>query len=151
MITHNNIPLYDMDDYEKALGTPSAQKVIALLVCWNSLAFKEIVQKTGMSESQIHTTLKSLTELNIVLKERRGIYSISHSKFVMHLKTAYEDIIEQTVDNMLYFLSKNIDSLPVSELERKSKALIDQWEPFLYKHFSNQVSSLSSHIIDRLS
>lgn len=151
MIDNKTINLANIGEYEKALGKPSAQKIITLLTCWNSLSLKEIIQKTGLSESQVHNTLKSLIELNIILKKSRGIYAISNSKFAKHLKTAYEDIIKQTTGNILFDISKNIDTLPLSELETKWKDLIDQFEPFLKEHFSNQLSSLSSHIIDRLS
>jgi len=151
MINHKSVNQKNLEEYEKALGTPSAQKIIALLTCWNSLALREIVQKTGLSESQVHNTLNSLREVEVVSKKSRGIYSLSRSKLATHLSTAYADIIEQTVGNSLYFLSKNIDTLPLPELEKRWKALIDQWEPFLTAHFSHQLSSLSSHIIDRLS
>ena len=151
MINSKIVGPQDIGDYEKALGTSSAQKIITLLSCWNSLALKEIIQKTRLSESQVHNTLNSLIEVNIIVKKSRGIYALSSSKFTQHLRTAYEDIIEQTVGNRLYFLSKNIDTLPLPELEKRWKSLIDEWEPFLDKHFSNRVSSIASHIVDRLS
>lgn len=139
-----------MEDHEKALGTPSAQKIIGLLTCWDSLSLKELAQKTGLSESQIHNTANTLMRLNIIKKKSRGIYALSDSTFVNHLKTAYEDIIEQNVGNLLYFLSKNIDTLPLPELEEKWTSLTDQWEPFLHERFFQKVSSIAGHVIDRL-
>lgn len=151
MIDAKEVDSRKMDDYERALGTPSAQKIIGLLTCWSSLSLKELVQKTGLSESQVHNTLNTLMDVSIVEKKSRGIYALSNSTFSEHLKSAYEDIIEQNVGNILYFLSNNIDTLPLPELEQTWKSLIDQWEPFLHERFSRKVSSLASHVVDRLS
>ncbi len=62
----------------------------------------------------------------------------------------YEDILKKKVSNVLFFLSKNIDTLPLPELKKRWKLLIDNWKPILDKYFSNQISSLASHIVDRL-
>ena len=49
----------ELDSLSRFLGTPSAQRIFQLLICWDSLSIKEIIQKTGISESQSYSTLNN--------------------------------------------------------------------------------------------
>ncbi len=151
MIHTKNFNSHTIEDFDKSLGTPSGQAVFRILVCWESLPIREIILKSKLSESQIHNTLKDLISLGLVVKESRGVYSLSKSQIASNLKKAYEEILEQHVGNLLYTLSKQLDIMPLHDIEELWTHLIDQWKPILEKKFKRKAASITNSIIERLS
>lgn len=149
MSQSNSTPLIELTNLNKILGTPSTQIVLQLLVCWDELAVKELIEKSKFSESQIHTTLQNLEKEGLVQKKSRGIYRLTESKFILSLKEAYLVKLEQLIGKQLYSLAEKIDILSLEELHRIWNELVELWNPILKKYFVIKASQIAGHIIDR--
>lgn len=149
MITRSELGTCELDSLNRSLGTPSAQRIFELLTCWDSLSTKDIIKKSGISESQIYTTLGNLEKAGLVTKKTRGIYTTTDTKFTKLLKDAYLAKIEQVIGRELYFLGKHIDTLPLEQISERWTPLVEQWEPILREKFPQKMSSLAGHIVDR--
>jgi predicted transcriptional regulator len=148
MIETIDTGLSELDTLSRFLGTPSAQKVFQLMVCWKSLSKKDLIDKTSFSESQIYLTLNNLEKIGLIEKKSRGVYGLTDAKFTNLLKNAYLSKLEQIIGKELYFIGKNLDSLPSNNLIKLWSQLIDQWEPILNEKFPEKVSSLAGHILE---
>ena len=114
--TDDNEEISVLSEIESYLGTPRAQKILQILVCWETMPVKEIITKSGLSESQVHTTLRNLERIGTINHESRGIYRLSSNEFTQLLKKAYLVVINQVIGQKLHDLSKNLDELPPDEV-----------------------------------
>lgn len=138
-----------MEQLDKILGTPSAQRILRILVCWKSLPFKEVIPRAGFSVSQINSTLNQLEKAQIVTKESRGFYALMDTPFVERLTEAYTQLLVQNIGMELYRLTKGLDKLTPQEISLRLNELIFHWKPLLEQHFSHKLSSLVGHTVDR--
>lgn len=137
-----------LDRSEKVLGTPSAQCIFSLFSVWERLSVREVVEKAGLSESQVHATLKGLEAIELLVKKARGVYEIAPSSFAQQLQFAYLTRIRQVIGQKLYQITKGLDSLPKKQLVSAFAQLMQYWEPVLDKSFRHQVSSLAGTLLD---
>ncbi|HKZ41521.1 MAG TPA: hypothetical protein VJ044_11200, partial [Candidatus Hodarchaeales archaeon] len=134
---------------DSILGSPSSQRILRLLLCWNQLPIKEIVKKSDLSDSQVYNTLKSLQSIGLVISPSRGIYSIPKTQFVEKLGEAYLPQLVQLIGKEMYLLGKDLDKIPFVELDRRFSLLVDRWEPLIDTHFRAKASFLAEHILQR--
>ncbi|HKZ42356.1 MAG TPA: hypothetical protein VJ044_15435 [Candidatus Hodarchaeales archaeon] len=134
---------------DSVLGSPSSQRILRILLCWNELPTKKIVKKANLSDSQVYNTLKSLESIGLVTSPSRGIYSILKTPFSEKLGEAYLVQLVQLIGKELYLLGKNLDSFPFAELDKRFSLLVERWEPLIDKHFSSKASFLAEHILER--
>ena len=139
-----------LDDFDSILGTPSTQKLFKLLVVWQKLSVKEIIEKIKISETQTYTILKNLEKIGIVEKKTRGIYSLTDNKFINLLKNAYSENLKEFLGKKLYQLSDILEENESELVIEEIIGLLKTWEPFLKEHFSHKLSTLSGHLIDNL-
>lgn len=139
----------NMEQLDKILGTPSAQRILRILVCWKSLPFKEVIPRAGFSVSQINSTLSQLEKVQIVTKESRGVYTLADTPFVASLTEAYTQLLVQNIGMELYQLTKGLEKLAPREISSRLSKLIFNWRPLLEQHFSHKLSSLVGHTVDR--
>ena len=138
----------EMEEFDRALGTPTSQKIIKLLSCWNSLSSKELISKTKMSESQIYITLQNLEKCGIVQKKARGIYSFDDSPFAQALYHTYRMKLEEIVGSAIYRFRKRMEKIPLNQMLEEFKELVILWDPILKDKFKFQMSSIAENIID---
>lgn len=133
---------------ENAIGTPSAQKVLLLLVTWPNLSIKELISKSKLSKSQIHGTLKNLQQIGLVTAITRGQYSLDNNKFAHLLQEAYTEKIIETLNKQIYLIKQMVkknDLVKATELYDEIYAL---YEPILKNNFSYILSSLANSFIE---
>jgi predicted DNA-binding protein YlxM (UPF0122 family) len=148
--TENMSGYQNIDDFDRILGTPSSQKLINLFVCWDRLSVKEIIEKTGLSETQIYNTLKNLESINVINKKIRGTYELNDLPFTNLLKQAYAENLKYYLGQKLYDLSDRLETSDNRSILNELLDLIANWEPFLKKYFSHKLSTLSGHLIDSM-
>jgi len=134
---------------DKVFGTLSAQRIFFTLAVWEKLAVSDIIAKTKLSESQIHQTLKKLSNVQMVEKVSRGVYALTKTTTTEHLKKFYSQLLIEHVGEELYRLSKSIDTQPIEAVSVQLNALLLQWKPLIDQHYSFRVSSLVEAIIDK--
>jgi DNA-binding MarR family transcriptional regulator len=138
----------DQDHLENYLGTPSAQRILRILACWEKLPVKDIIKLSGLSQSQVHATLRNLEEIKLITREERGIYIFSGESFPQHLKEAYQIELNMDLGQQLYDIEKNLDDTPANEVVITLANLIKQWKPFLEHNYHRQLSSLAEYLVD---
>ena len=134
---------------DKIFGTHSAQRIFFTLSIWEKLAVSDIITKTKLSESQIHQTLKKLSDIHMIEKVSRGIYALSKNSATEYLKKFYSHFLIEHVGSELYKLSKSIDTQPIEDVSTQLNELLLQWEPLIEEHYSYRVSSLVESILDK--
>jgi DNA-binding MarR family transcriptional regulator len=137
-------------DLDRILGTPSAQNIIRTLACWEGLPVKELIEKTNLSESQIHTTLKNLIKIGIVTSPSRGYYQFTQTEVVKKIQEAYATILIQSVGEELYKIMKTSSEYTSEELATILNKLQEKWGPIIQKHYSRMFSSLIETAIDEI-
>ena len=137
-----------LDQMDRILGTPSAQKIFRIMVCWEILPVKEIIDLSGLSESQVHATLLNLEKLTLIEKRSRGIYSSTDSSFSQSLKKSYLDQIIPVVGTIIFNLFKKISKAPKEEIWKEYVDLEKMYRPLLKKEFPFQMSSLVEEFIE---
>ena len=83
-----------IEEDDKILGTPSAQKILRLFAIWENLTIKEILDKTTLSEGQIHKTLNNLQKIKLIRKRDKGFYQIESN---FYSKAIQEAILNRTI------------------------------------------------------
>ena len=136
------------NELDKILGTASSQRILRILACWNSLSVNELSQKTNISLSQTHLTLKNLEKTNILKKITRGVYSYAENSFAQLLKQAYLSKCEEIVGKELYDLSKLMDHVAKEVFFERYKSLLDLWLPIIESKSKFQLSSLAESVLD---
>lgn len=142
------IQINDISIMETVIGTPSAQKVIVLLVTWPNLSIKEIQSKTKLSKSQIHITLKNLQDIQIVQTVTRGYYTLAESKFTQLLKEAYQAKIIESINKQIYQIKQALKRKEIKEATEMFQELQEKYDPLLKERFPFIVSSLSHRFIE---
>lgn len=137
------------EQYDSILGTPSAQKILRLLYCWEQLPVKELMNKTELSESQIYNTLRALELINLVESVSRGLYTYTKSNFSLKLHEAYISQLVQIIGQELHEMGSILDSEAYETLDEKYTKLITLWEPLLDKYYPLKISSIAGHILER--
>lgn len=138
------------NDLDRILGTPSAQNIIRTLACWEGLPVKELIEKTNLSESQIHTTLKNLTKIGIITSPSRGYYQFTQTEVVKKFQEAYTSILIQSVGENLYEIMKTSNEYTPEELTTILGKLQEKWGPIIQNHYSRMFSSLIENTIDKI-
>jgi len=139
----------DKEDYfDKALGTPSAQKILRFLVCWEKLPYRDLIVKTGLSESNVYATLKKLQQSGIVTSDVRGIYQLSEDEFTQTVKAAYSVFLKRLISQNLYEISKQIDLVSPEKITDQLLDLKATYKPFIDKYYSKKFSSLIGGLIN---
>ncbi len=138
------------NDLDRILGTPSAQNIIRTLACWEGLPVKELIEKTNLSESQIHTTLKNLIKIGIVTSPSRGYYQFTQTEVVKKIQEAYTSILIQSVGEDLYKIMKTSNEYTPEELATILGKLQEKWGPIIQNHYSRMFSSLIENMIDQI-
>jgi len=141
--------LSELKAVERSFGTPSAQKIIQVLACWEIVTVKQLSEITELSESQVHATLQSLIDADIVKRESRGNYILSDPPFAQELKVAYESLVERVLGKFMYNLSIDLDSLSVDDISDRLEYMLKRWKPMMEKLYRSKLSSLAEYIIDR--
>ena len=140
-----------IENIDSILGTPSAQRILRLLFCWGQLPASQLIKKSKLSESQVYNTLKNLESINIVETSSRGIYTYTKHDFSIKLKEAYLSQLIQLIGQSLHDLSSNLDKKSFNELDTEFTSLVTLWEPILDTHYPLKASSISGHILERIS
>jgi transcriptional antiterminator len=141
--------LSELKNVERSFGTPSAQKIIQILTCWETVTVKQLSEITELSESQIHATLQSLIEADIVKRESRGNYTLSDSPFAQELKVAYNALLERVLGKFMHNLTTRLDDMSPDEISTRLDYMIKRWKPMMEKLYRSKLSSLAEYIIDR--
>lgn len=131
------------------LGTPSSQRILRLLFCWERLPTKEIILKSKLSESQVYNTLRKLESIDLIESTSRGFFRYKTNQFSLKLKDAYIAQLIQLVGKELYKLSGDLDKSSFEVLDKHFTNLVELWEPILDSHFPLKTSSIAGHILDR--
>lgn len=139
---------FDMDSFVSDLGTPTAQKIIKILVSWSSLSLQGLIDKSHMSKSQILSTLKKLLKQKIVYSPSRGIYNLLDDPFTNLLKEAYQVKLLEVINSEIYQVNHLLKTKQFEKADNKFINLIDQYSPILRESFSHQLSSLSHYFIE---
>ena len=140
----------DVNNFETVLGTPTAQKLIKILVTWSPLSVQDLVSKSNVSKSQVHSTLKSLIAHSIVQSPSRGIYTFLDTPFTKLLKEAYRVKILELINSEIYNIKQLLKKNHLDRAESKFSELIDQYYPLLQDTFSSHLSSLSLRFIEMM-
>ena len=146
-----NMFLYTNNDLsiDKIFGTLSAQRIFFTLATWENLAVTDIITKTKLSESQIHQTLKKLSDIHMIEKVSRGVYALSKNSATEYLKKFYSHLLIEHVGSELYKLSKSVDTQPIEDVSTQLNELLLQWRPLMEEHYSHRLSSLVESILDK--
>lgn len=140
----------NQNNFETVLGTPTAQKIIKLLVTWDILSVQDLKKKSHVSKSQVHNTLKNLISLDIVDSPSRGIYSLYNNPFMKLLGEAYTLKIIELINSEIYKIKHLLKNDKLELAENKFTDLVAQYEPILQNSFSSILSSISSQFIEKL-
>ena len=143
-------PNFPSPEFDSVLGSPSAQKIIRLLVVWDKLSVKDLASKSQVSESQIHYTLSNLKAIGLVNSESRGIYKLSDSSFSLKLRDAYYTGLIEVVNNKISFIKQLLRDGLIGEAKANFALLKIQFDPVLKKHFLFILDSLAKQILDQL-
>ena len=137
-----------IDYLDKTLGTPSAQKILRFLVCWEKLPYRDLIIKSGLSESNVYATLRKLQQSGVVISDVRGIYQLNEDEFVQNYKAAYSVLIKRIISQKLYDVSKQIDQVSPEKITDQLLSLRDSYKPFIDRYYSKKFSSLIGALIN---
>lgn len=148
MTIHHPQNTRSIEYLEKTLGTPSAQKILRFLVCWERLPYRDLIVKSGLSESNVYATLRKLQQSGVVTSEVRGIYQLSEDEFIQTYKAAYSVLIKRIISQNLYDISKQIDLVSPEKITDQLLSLRDSYKPFIDRYYSKKFSSLIGALIN---
>ena len=149
MIMMEIAELSELKNVERSFGTPSAQKTIQILACWETVTVKQLSEITELSESQIHATLQSLIDADIVKRESRGNYTLADSPFAQEMKVAYSALLERVLGKFMHNLTTHLDDISPDEISTRLDYMLKRWKPMMEKLYRSKLSSLAEYIIDR--
>lgn len=148
MTIHHPQNNLSIDYLDKTLGTPSAQKILRFLVCWEKLPYRDLIIKSGLSESNVYATLRKLQQSGVVTSDVRGIYQLNEDEFVQNYKAAYSVLIKRIISQKLYEVSKQIDQVSPEKITDQLLSLRDSYKPFIDRYYSKKFSSLIGALIN---
>ncbi|MHA1264669.1 MAG: helix-turn-helix domain-containing protein [Candidatus Helarchaeota archaeon] len=139
--------------YEKILGVRSMQGILEFLSIHNTLSIKDLKTFTGYSARTIYDNLKTLLNLGMVVRRKRGVYKLANSRSVQLLAKFYEQIIIEQIGHMLHDITEKIDrGKTKNELESDLKRLETMfflWEPIFKKFFPSAIPTIFLSLKDR--
>lgn len=135
-------------EIDAILGTPSAQTILRLLSIWDQLPLKEVQNKSELSESQVHATLKRLVDIHILHKVTKGLYSYSPDNFASLLKEAYKEKNIHHVNTRLTHINSLLKENKIEEAQQAYQNLITGYEPMLDTYFSHLMSALTHSFLE---
>ncbi|OLS23744.1 MAG: hypothetical protein HeimC3_23870 [Candidatus Heimdallarchaeota archaeon LC_3] len=135
------------NEFDTILGTPSAQKIIRILVTWDVLSVKSIVKKSNLSESQVHVTLKQLKRIDLIDNQSRGVYKLANNKFAKNIFDTYLGNNIEMINWKIAEVINLIKNKNFKQAKRNYKKLIQDFDPILEKHFIYQMDSLAKRIL----
>lgn len=137
-----------IEEDDKILGTPSAQKILRLFAIWENLTVKEILDKTKLSEGQVHKTLNNLQKIKLINKREKGFYQIDSGFYSRTIQDAI-------VNRVIYFINDSLDEIEKKlEIGQREEAhtqflyLDKNFEPILKKNFKFRLNSLVHEFLD---
>lgn len=136
--------------FDKTLGTPSAQKILRFLVCWEKISFRELIAKSNLSESNVHSTLRKLQRSGLVSSGVRGIYQLTDDDFTKTLTTSYSILIKRIIARNLYNLSKQMEVTSPEKILDQLLLLKDLYGPYIDRYYSKKFSSLVGSLINNI-
>lgn len=137
-----SISLINEDPIDSALGTPLAQRLFRLFSIWQTLTYKELLNKSDISESQISVLLQRFVDTNLINKISKGNYSIQSTLFVSQLSQAYIDRSKELINNMIFKIHQELkmDNFTIASQIYEHLELF--YLPLLEKYFQKQLSGL---------
>ncbi|MHA1944847.1 MAG: winged helix-turn-helix domain-containing protein [Candidatus Hodarchaeales archaeon] len=136
--------------FDKTLGTPSAQKILRFLVCWEKIPFRELIAKSNLSESNVHSTLRKLQRSGLVSSDVRGIYQLTDDDFTKTLTASYSILIKRIIARNLYNLSKQMEVTSPEKILDQLLLLKDLYGPYIDRYYSKKFSSLVGSLINNI-
>lgn len=143
-----SISQIDVFDFDSTLGTPTSQQIIRFLSIWSELSIKEIQEKISLSETQIHNTLKNLIRIGVVMKVRRGVYSLNPSPFTENIKNAYISNTTQILNNIIYIIKQKLKEKDIQRANEEYDNIILLYQPLLEEKFSRMMHSLAHSFLE---
>ena len=119
-----------------------------MLVCWSVLSIADLREKSGLSKSQLHTTLNNLQAENIAQLQSRGLYSLTDNPFTKNLKEAYKAKMIDVINLSIYHIKQQLKNKLLKEAEVLYVDLLAQYDPLLNEHFPYIISSLAKRFIE---
>ena len=138
----------DVFDIDSTLGTPTSQQIIRFLSIWSELSIKEIQEKISLSETQIHNTLKNLTRIGVVIRIRRGTYSLNPSPFTENLKNAYVSNTTQIINRKIYDIKQKLKEKDIESANEEYDTIMLRYQPLLEERFSRMMHSLTHSFLE---
>ena len=139
----------DSFNFDSILGTPTSQQIIRLLSIWPELSVKELQEKTSLSETQIHNTLKNLISIDVVKKIKRGIYSLNTNSFTNSLKDAFISNTTEIINNKIYSILQKLKNGEREDAQNEFEVLVLLYNPLLETRFSKVMNSLAHSFLEK--
>ena len=146
MITSHAITQIEEDD--KILGTPSTQKILRLFTIWETMTLREIIEKSELSEAQIHKTLINLQKISLVTKKDKGVYYLSNNSFSKTIQNAYINRLLPYISSIISEIHEELDKGNRDKAHDRFHYLGIKYEPILRKNFSYKMNSLVHRFLD---
>lgn len=137
-----------LGEIDNILGTPSSQKIIRLLVSWNLLSIKDIMEKSGLSESQTHATIKQLKQISLIMNQSRGIYKFADNKFAKQIQEAYYTSTIEIINWRISTIKKLLKEDKYQQAKVDYALLHQQYQPLLRLHFRLHMDSLAKRMLE---
>lgn len=144
----NDSTVLPIDEDDKILGTPSAQKIMRLFSIWETLTVKEIHVKANLSEGQVHKTLNNLQKISLITKREKGIYQLSSSSYTKAVQEAILNRLHHYINSIISEIHKKLDIGNRDEAHDKFRYLANNFEPILKKNFAYKMNSLTHRFLD---
>lgn len=139
----------ELNVLSKDLGNPSIQKLLFILTVYDQLPINKLLELSGLSESQLHLTIKKMLNIKLIKKITRGMYSLTDDQFMLRLKEAYKtkivDDVNTKINEIWNYLKKN----NLEESFNLFKEIDRFYGPILVTNFSYQLNSLSHEFLDK--
>ena len=140
----------DPNTWDSIIGNPSTSRVIRFLTIHPVLSVKQLMDFIGISESQIHLILKNMTDINLVKRQSRGLYSLSQEKSATSLKEAYKSRLLEYLNQEIYEIQEQLKLDLLPEAKQRFRRMSELYQPLLKTHFKKVMSSLSHEFLDRI-
>ena len=139
---------FQIEEEDKILGTPSAQKILRLFAIFENLTLKEIIDKTGLSDAQIHKTLNNLQKINLITKKEKGNYQIAENSNSKAIQEAILNRITILINEDLKEIDNQLVSGNREEAHDKFLYLIKNFEPMLKRNFKYKLNSIVHQFLE---
>lgn len=134
---------FDWNQFDSVVGSARASKILRMLTIYDTLTVKELMDLTGISESQIHVLLRNLLAVQLLTKKSRGVYRISDLQHAQSIRNAYLSILLDFINKSIYEIQELLRNQEKDKAFNRLDELLTQYEPLLQQHFSRVMASLS--------